>query len=132
MLRQICKGKLHRIRVTQADLNYMGSITLDSLFMEAANIRPFEMVQITNVENGVIWHTYAIAAKAATGTVCLNGPPARHFQPGDHIIVLSLAWIDDAEWGNFEASVVFVGDNNQILSVVKHKPQVWTPNHSEE
>ncbi|GMA52002.1 hypothetical protein GCM10025857_33590 [Alicyclobacillus contaminans] len=60
MLRQVCKGKIHRATVTQADLNYMGSITLDSHLMRAANIWPFEMVQITNLSNGVIWHTYAL------------------------------------------------------------------------
>ncbi|EJY57082.1 aspartate 1-decarboxylase [Alicyclobacillus hesperidum URH17-3-68] len=122
MLRKVCKGKLHRVRVTQADLNYMGSITLDPALMRAARIRPYEMVQITSLENGVIWHTYAIEGQENSGVVCLNGPPARHFQPGDHAIVLSLAWIDESEWEDFTASVVFVGDHNEITSVVTSRP----------
>jgi len=121
MLRTVCKGKIHRVTVTQADLNYMGSITLDTHLMTAADIRPLEMVQITNLSNGVIWHTYAIEGQAGSGTVCLNGPPARHFQPGDKIIVLSLAMIDDTEWPTHVAHVVFVNDDNQVTSVVNQK-----------
>ncbi|SIS66240.1 aspartate 1-decarboxylase [Alicyclobacillus vulcanalis] len=122
MLRQMCKGKLHRVRVTQADLNYVGSITLDPVLMRAARIRPYEMVQITNVENGVLWSTYAIPGDPGSGTVCLNGPPARHFQPGDRVIVLSLAWVDEAEWPTFTASVVLVDDDNRITSIMTSQP----------
>jgi aspartate 1-decarboxylase len=123
MYRKVCKGKLHRVSVTQADLNYMGSITLDPLLMQAANIYPYEMVQITNLSNGVIWHTYAIEGTEGSGAVCLNGPPARHFQPGDKIIVLSLGFMSDDEWATFEANVVFVNEDNQIVNVVKHCPR---------
>lgn len=123
MIRKVCKGKLHRIIVTQADLNYMGSITLDPLLMKAANIYPYEMVQITNVSNGMLWHTYAIEGGEGSGAVCLNGPPARHFQPGDQIIVLSLGFIDESEWSTFEASVVFANEKNEITNVVKHHPR---------
>ncbi|WP_062309024.1 aspartate 1-decarboxylase [Alicyclobacillus sendaiensis] len=122
MLRQMCKGKLHRVRVTQADLHYVGSITLDPVLMRAAHIRPYEMVQITNLENGVLWATYAIPGQEGSGTVCLNGPPARHFQPGDRVIVLSLAWVDEAEWETFKASVVLVDDDNRITSIVTAQP----------
>jgi aspartate 1-decarboxylase len=125
MLRHVCKGKLHRLTVTQADLNYMGSITLDPILMEAADIRPHEMLQITNLQNGTLWHTYALPGAVGSGTVCLNGPPARHFQPGDTIIVLSTAWISDDEWSSLEAKVVFVDEKNNIQSVVKHHP--WPP-----
>ncbi|WP_026973865.1 aspartate 1-decarboxylase [Alicyclobacillus contaminans] len=120
MLRQVCKGKIHRATVTQADLNYMGSITLDSHLMRAANIWPFEMVQITNLSNGVIWHTYALEGAAGSGTVCLNGPPARHFQPGDLVIILSLAYVTAEEWKTLKPSVVFVDQRNIITSVVQH------------
>lgn len=131
MIRHVCKGKLHRIHVTQADLNYMGSITLDPILMRAAQIRPYEMVQITNLGNGVIWHTYAIAGGEGSGVVCLNGPPARHFQPGDVVIVLSTAWIEESEWIDFSASVVFVNDANQITSVVTQRPyDGWIDNES--
>lgn len=100
----------------------MGSITLDPALMRAAHIRPYEMVQITNLENGVIWHTYAIPGGEESGVVCLNGPPARHFQPGDVAIVLSMGWIDEPEWEDFSASVVFVDDANHITSVVAQRP----------
>jgi aspartate 1-decarboxylase len=123
MIRKVCKGKLHRITVTQADLNYMGSITLDPLLMNAANIYPYEMVQITNVSNGILWHTYAIEGAEGSGAVCLNGPPARHFQPGDQIIVLSLGFINESEWSTFESSVVFANEKNEITNIVKHHPR---------
>ncbi len=86
--------------------------------MDAADIRPQEMVQITNLANGIIWHTYAIPDFAGSGTVCLNGPPARHFQPGDKIIVLSLGWLDDSEWNTFAAKIVLVDDINHITKIV--------------
>lgn len=122
MLRTVCKGKIHRASVTQADLNYMGSITIDKLLMEAADILPYEMVQITNLSNGIIWHTYAITGQPGSGTVCLNGPPARHFQVGDQVIILSLGLVTDDEWAQLISHVVFVDQNNHISSVVTHKP----------
>jgi len=120
MLRRICKGKIHRAWVTEADLSYMGSITIDKELMEAANIRPFEMVQITNISNGVMWHTYAMTGEAGSGMICLNGPPARHFQAGDGVIILSLGWADDKEWESLTPNVVFVDQSNRITSVVPH------------
>jgi len=120
MQRTVCLGKIHRAKVTQADLNYMGSITIDESLMEAANILPFQMVQITNVANGVIWQTYAMEDTAQSGTICLNGPPARHFQPGDEVIILSLAQVSEEEWGQQVPRVVFVDENNHITSVVNH------------
>jgi aspartate 1-decarboxylase len=123
MLRRICKGKIHRAWVTQADLSYVGSITIDRKLMEAADIRPFEMVQITNVSNGVMWHTYAMVGESGSGVICLNGPPARHFQVGDGVIILSLGWADDREWRSLTPNVVFVDQSNQITSVVPHPLQ---------
>lgn len=120
MLRKVCKGKIHRATVTQADLNYMGSITIDRKLLREANILPYEMVQITNLSNGAIWHTYALSGDEGAGTICLNGPPARLFQPGDKVIILSLAWMSDDEWRNMTANVLFVDDDNQITNVVKH------------
>jgi aspartate 1-decarboxylase len=100
----------------------MGSITIDRSLMDAAKILPYEMVQITNLSNGVIWHTYAITGQPASGTICLNGPPARHFQTGDEIIILSLCLATDDEWSAMESHVVFVNEKNAITSVVVHKP----------
>jgi aspartate 1-decarboxylase len=120
MLRRACKGKIHRAWVTEADLSYMGSITIDQKLMEAADIRPFEMVQITNISNGVIWHTYAMVGEPDSGVICMNGPPARHFQVGDGVIILSLGWADDKEWKSLSPNVVFVDQSNQISSIVPH------------
>jgi len=120
MLRRICKGKIHRAWVTQADLSYVGSITIDRELMDAADIRPYEMVQITNISNAVLWHTYAMVGEAGSGVICLNGPPARHFQVGDGVIILSLGWADDKEWESLTPNVVFVDRSNQITSIVPH------------
>jgi aspartate 1-decarboxylase len=120
MLRRVCKGKIHRARVTEADLNYMGSITIDAHLMRAADIRPFEMVQITNISNGTIWHTYAMTGNAGSGTICLNGPPARHFQVSDEVIILSLGLANDKEWESLAPNVVFVDESNRIASIVAH------------
>lgn len=122
LLRTVCKGKIHRASVTQADLNYMGSITIDESLMAAADILPYEMVQITNLANGVIWQTYAMQGSAGSGVICLNGPPARHFQVGDEIVILSLGLATDTEWRAMESRIVFVDRKNRITSVVVHHP----------
>lgn len=88
--------------------------------MAAADIRPYEMVQINNISNAVMWHTYALVGEAGSGVICLNGPPARHFQVGDGIIILSLGWVDDKEWESLTPNVVFVDQSNRITSVVPH------------
>lgn len=119
MQRLVCKGKIHRATVTEADLHYVGSISLDASLMAAANIRPYEMVQITNLSNGVIWHTYAIPAAAGSGTVALNGPPARHFQPGDLVIILSLAWVSDEEYEQVKPTVLLVDGKNRVQRVIQ-------------
>ena len=114
-------AKIHRATITQADLNYVGSITIDEDLLEKSGIRPFQMVNITNVSNGVFWQTYAIAGKKGDGGICLNGPPARHFQPGDKIIVIAEAYIEPAEMKDLNPIVVFVDDKNRVTEVKKHK-----------
>ncbi|MGA9172714.1 MAG: aspartate 1-decarboxylase [Thermoactinomyces sp.] len=116
MLRWMCKGKIHRATVTESDLNYEGSITLDQELMKAANILPYEMVQITNLRNATLWRTYAIPSPVA-GKVGLNGPPAHLFQPGDLIVILSMGIMDQTELTTLRPSVVMVDGKNQILSV---------------
>lgn len=120
MLRTICKGKIHRATVTEARLDYVGSITIDRALMDAANLKPYEMVQVTNVANATLWRTYAIPAPAGSGTVCLNGPPARLFQPTDLVIVLSLADVTDEEYEQITAHIVHVDEKNQITKVESH------------
>src|SRR5665213_1505302 len=121
MLIPACKAKIHRATVTQADLNYVGSITIDELLLEAAGIKPFQYLNITNVSNGFFWRTYAMAGKRGSGTVCLNGPPARHFQPGDLVIILAEVMIDESEFEKLNPVVVFVDENNKITEIQKHK-----------
>lgn len=120
MQRMMCKGKIHRAVVTEANLNYTGSITIDEKLMKAANIHPYEMVQITNLRNAARWKTYAIPARSGSGTICLNGPPAHLFQPDDLVIILSLGLFDEEELKKLVPTVVYVDHNNQITSCEEH------------
>lgn len=113
-------AKIHRATVTEADLNYVGSITIDEDLLDAAGIKPFQYLNITNVSNGIFWQTYAMAGKRGQGDVCLNGPPARHFQKGDKIIILAEAWLQPSELGELNPVVVFVDDDNKVTEVKKH------------
>lgn len=121
MLRTICKGKIHRAVVTEARLDYVGSITIDRALMDAANLLPYEMVQVTNVANATLWRTYAIPAPALSGIVCLNGPPARLFQPTDLVIILSLADVTPEEYKEIVSHIVHVDEHNQITRVENHR-----------
>ena len=115
MLRTMCKGKLHRVKVTEARLDYTGSITIDEQLMRAADIKPYELVHINNMANAVHWETYAMPGK--TGQICLNGCPARLFQPGDEVIILSLGQFEESELAAFSQKVVFVDDKNAVKSI---------------
>jgi aspartate 1-decarboxylase len=121
MLIRVCMAKIHRATVTEADLNYVGSITIDEALLEKCGIRPFQMVNITNVSNGVLWQTYVMAGKKGGGGICLNGPPARHFQPGDKIIVIADAYIEPSELKDLNPVVIFVDDKNRMTKIKKHK-----------
>ncbi|MFD2671164.1 aspartate 1-decarboxylase [Marinicrinis sediminis] len=120
MQRHMCKGKIHRATVTQAELDYVGSITIDRDLMKAAHILPYEMVQVTSLRNATRWKTYALEAPSGTGKICLNGPPAHLFQPGDIVIILSMGWMDEEEVANLKPTVVFVDEANRITEVVEH------------
>ncbi len=122
MLLRACISKIHRATVTEADLNYVGSITIDQNLLDASGIKPFQYVNVTNVSNGIFWQTYAIPGVPGKGDICLNGPPARHFQRGDKIIILAEAWITPEEFSNIVPVVVFVDDKNVVTSVEKHPP----------
>ena len=112
---QILKSKIHRARVTQAELNYVGSITLDEDLMEASNLIENELVQVLNIANGERFETYVIKGDRGTGTVCLNGPAARKVQVGDLVIVVSYAVMDFEEAKTFKPSLVFPDSNNRIV-----------------
>jgi aspartate 1-decarboxylase len=120
MQRQMCKGKIHRATVTQAELHYVGSITIDALLMKAADIKPYEIVQITSVRNATRWKTYALEAPEGSGKICLNGPPAHLFQPGDLVIILSMGMYDDSEVDALVPRVVFVDEQNRITKIEEH------------
>ncbi len=107
MLIEVVKSKIHRVTVTEADLNYVGSITIDKALMEAANLIEGEKVQIVNNNNGARFETYTIAGERNSGVICLNGAAARLVQKGDVVIIMSYALMDFEEAKNFKPSVIF-------------------------
>jgi aspartate 1-decarboxylase len=111
-------AKIHRATVTEADLNYVGSITLDQDLLDASGLKAYEMVQITNLANGALWQTYILPGPRGGGDVCLNGPPARRFHPGDLVVVLGFRWVDESEMPTYEPRTVFVDRNNRVTDVV--------------
>lgn len=110
---EVLKSKIHLVKVTEANLNYVGSISIDERMMEAANIIEHEKVQILNVDNGERFDTYVIKGQRASGEVCMNGPAARRVQVGDTIIVISYASMPFEEAKSFEPHVIFP-ENNKI------------------
>ncbi len=114
MLRSMCKSKIHRATVTEADLNYVGSITIDSDIMDEAQILPYERVQIVNINNGTRVETYVIPGKRGEGTVCLNGAAARWAAPGDLVIIISYGLYSDEEVEKLKPRVIFVDERNRI------------------
>ena len=121
MLVTMLKGKIHRAVVRQAELNYVGSITVDPLLMQAAGIYEYELVQIVDVENGNRFETYTIAGEPGSGMICLNGAAARQVQPGDHIIIMCYCQLEDKEVKNHKPKVVFVDENNKINNVSSYE-----------
>lgn len=112
--RTLMSGKIHRATVTNADLNYVGSITIDEALLEAADILPGERVDIVDVNNGSRLSTYTIAAPAGSGRIELNGAAARLVSPGDLVIIIAYAQVAESEARSFEPHVVFVNEKNQI------------------
>ena len=104
---EVVRSKIHRATVTQADLNYIGSITIDEDLMDAAGIIANEKVSIVNNNNGARFETYVIRGERGSGVVCLNGAAARLVQPGDVVIIMAYAWMDAEEARTFEPKVVF-------------------------
>lgn len=113
---EILKSKIHRVKVTQAELHYVGSITIDEDLMDAADMIANEKVQIVNIDNGERLETYIIKGERGTGTVCLNGPAARRVQVGDTIIIISYCSLPIEDAKNYEPTVVFPDDNNKLIS----------------
>jgi aspartate 1-decarboxylase len=116
------KGKIHRARVTQVDVDYEGSITIDRSLMEASDILPYEQVEVLNINNGARFSTYAIEAEPNSGTICINGAAARLAAKGDIIIILSYCHLPDDEAINVIPKMVYVDENNRI---VETKRKEW-------
>jgi aspartate 1-decarboxylase len=119
MLRTMCKGKIHRATVTQADLNYVGSITIDQDLLDAANIYPYEKVQVVNINNGARLETYTIAGARGSGVICLNGAAARLNAPGDLVIIMSYGQFEEQEIRQLTPHIVFVDSENRLVEAKK-------------
>src|ERR1700750_2259947 len=115
MIIEVLKSKLHRVKVTQAELNYVGSITIDADLIEAANIIPNEKVQIVNNNNGARFESYVIKGERGSGVVCLNGATARLAQVGDVVIIMSYALMDAAEARSYEPILIFPDPDNKLI-----------------
>ncbi len=115
MLIQVVKSKIHRVKVTQAELNYIGSVTIDQNLMDAANLVEGERVQIVNINNGERLETYTISGARNSGTICLNGPAARKVQQGDLLIIIGYGFMDMEEAKNFKPSLVFPDENTNLI-----------------
>lgn len=112
MHREVLKSKIHRATVTDADLNYDGSITLDPVLMKLADIREFEKVQVVNINNGARFETYAIVGKPESGEICVNGAAARLVHVGDVVIIMTYAHLDERELEAHQPRVVRVDGKN--------------------
>jgi len=114
MLIEVLKAKIHRAVVTEADLNYIGSITIDEDLMDAVGILDNEKVQVVNINNGERLETYVIKGERGSGEICMNGPAARKVQPGDIIIIIAYAWMDQEEAAAHIPSIIFPDEHNKI------------------
>jgi aspartate 1-decarboxylase len=114
MYRTMCKSKIHRATVTGADLNYVGSITIDPVLMEAADLLEYEQVAVVNVNNGARFETYVIPGTAGDGEICLNGAAARLAHPGDKVIIISYGQYNEQEMESYRPVFIFVDEANRI------------------
>jgi aspartate 1-decarboxylase len=114
MYRTMCKSKIHRATVTGADLNYVGSITIDPVLMQAADLLEYEQVAVVNVNNGARFETYVIPGVPGDGEICLNGAAARLAHPGDKVIIISYAQYNEAEMATYRPVFIFVDEQNRI------------------
>lgn len=118
---EMLEGKIHRATVTQAELNYVGSITVDEVLLESAGIREYQKVQVVDVNNGNRIETYTIAGEKNSGVICLNGAAARHFAPGDKVIIMAYANYNEEDLKNYSPKVVFVDDENKIEKISSYE-----------
>lgn len=121
MMLNMLKGKIHRATIRQAELDYVGSITIDQDLLDAANILEYETVQVVDVNNGVRLETYTIAGERGSGMICLNGAAARLVQPGDKCIIMCYCHMDPEEATQHQPHVVFVDEDNAISEVMRYE-----------
>ncbi|MGN7386602.1 aspartate 1-decarboxylase [Sporosarcina sp. SAFN-015] len=124
MFRMMMNSKLHRATVTEANLNYVGSVTIDSDLLDAAGMLPNEKVHIVNNNNGARFETYIIAGERGSGVVCVNGAAARLVQQGDIVIIISYAYVSEDEASTHTPTVLLMDDNNRIKEVITEAPGV--------
>lgn len=122
MFRTMMNGKIHRARVTEANLNYVGSITIDEDIIDAVGILPNEKVAIVNNNNGARLETYVIAGERGSGVICLNGAAARLVQPDDIIIIISYVMVAEDRLRDHQTKVAIMNENNQIIELISHEP----------
>ncbi|GGC87487.1 aspartate 1-decarboxylase [Thalassobacillus devorans] len=122
MFQTMMKAKIHRARVTEANLNYVGSITIDQDIIDQVGILPHEKVQIVNNNNGARLETYVIAGARGSGVVCLNGAAARLVQPDDIIIIVAYAMLSEEELVDFKPKIALMNEDNQVLRVIEEEP----------
>lgn len=115
------KSKIHRATVTEANLNYVGSITIDRELMAAANIIEYEKIQVVDINNGSRIETYVIAGEGGSKVICLNGAAARYVQPGDKVILMTYCQMDESEAKIHKPTVVFINDDNSILQITDYE-----------
>ena len=115
MLREFLHSKIHRATVTDANLNYVGSITIDKALLDAANMKEWQKVEILDINNGERFQTYIIAGEKNSGCICLNGAAARKVQKGDKVIIVTYAQMNETEAQNHKPTIVIVDDENKII-----------------
>ena len=118
MLREMCKAKIHQATVTEADLSYTGSITIDKTLLEELDILHYERVQVLNINNGARMETYVIEGEPDSGIICLNGAAARWAVPGDKVIIIAYCLIDDAQARSWKPKIVLLDENNKITKII--------------
>ena len=128
MFKEMMTSKLHRATVTQADLNYVGSITIDEDLMDAVGLLRNEKVHIVNNNNGARFETYTIAGKRGSGVVCVNGAAARLVQPGDIVIIIGYTYMSVEEAANYGPKVAVMGPENNIVDMIGHEPEATIMN----
>ncbi|MFD0051636.1 aspartate 1-decarboxylase [Actinomycetes bacterium NPDC127524] len=123
MYRTMMNGKIHRARVTEANLNYVGSITIDQDILDAVDILPNEKVAIVNNNNGARLETYVIAGERGSGVICLNGAAARLVQPDDIVIIISYVQVAEEKISSHSPKIAIMNDKNEIAEMISHEPE---------